>query len=67
MQVRFEQTMNEPAGEVTLLGVNEDAAHEVARHHDGGGVAAIVHGSDLVRLQTQSEGHRREQFAVGAI
>src|SRR5579884_2090074 len=67
MQVRFEQTMNQSTGEIALPRVNENAADQVVRHHDGSGAAAVVNGSDNVGLKTEREGRSGEQFAIGAV
>jgi hypothetical protein len=51
MQIRFEQTMDQPAREVALSCVDQDAAVKRARHHNGSGAPTIVDGGDIVGLQ----------------
>jgi hypothetical protein len=47
--------------------MDQDAAGEVTRHHDGGGAPAVVDGSDIVGLQAQRESGSGEQLTVGAV
>jgi hypothetical protein len=67
MQIGFEQPVNQPAREVTLSCVNQDAADKVARHHDGSGTAAVIDGGDVVGLQAQCERGSGEQLTIRAV
>jgi hypothetical protein len=67
MQIRRKQAMNQPASEITLSRVDEDAADKVVGHHDGSSTAAVIDSSDLIGLQAQRECCRGQQFAVCAI
>ncbi|MGB9145132.1 MAG: hypothetical protein WCC14_04875 [Acidobacteriaceae bacterium] len=67
MQVSFEQAVDQPACEVTLFRVDQDAADKLARYHDGSGTPAVVNGSDIVELEAEREGGSGEQFTVGAV
>ena len=67
MQIGFEQPMDQPACEITLSCVNQNAADKPARHHDRGGIPAVIDGSDVVGLQAQCERGSGEQLPICAV
>jgi hypothetical protein len=67
MQIGFEKPMDQPACEVTLSWVNQDAACKRARHHDCGGIPAVIDSSDIVGLQAQCERGSGEQLTIRAV
>ena len=64
---RIQDTMNQPSGKITLLGVNEHAAGKGRTSITGhqGGFHAVLNGGDAIRMQAQSKRCRRKQFPVG--
>ncbi len=47
--------------------MDQDAAHEVACHHDSSGAAAVVYGGHVIGLQAQREGRGGQQFTVSTV